>query len=205
MEFFRLCIAHCNWQLVCKWCLVRLWANGGYAVRKLTAVIGVAAIVAAGFPPVPVFAQARIVPTSATPAAPVDQAALISSTIKAFPNGGEPLKIAISDLIVKHRELAASLATYLRTEPSLTSAQKQAIVAGLGNGLNRLGIVAADLGVRATGAPATGAPAADGTVGSLDPWLIALLVGAAGVGVWALTRVNTGGTTVAGGTLVSPN
>ncbi len=163
-------------------------------MHKIASVIVAAAIVAAGFPPVPVFAQARIVSTSTATTAPVDQAALIASTIKAFPNGGEPLKLAISDLIVKHPNLSSSLATYLRTEPSLTSAQKQAIVAGLGDGLNRLGIVAADLG-----APATGAPAADGTVGSLDPWLIALLVGAAGVGVWALTRVNTGGT------LVSPN
>jgi hypothetical protein len=156
----------------------------GCAMRKLTAVIGVAAIVAAGFPSVPVFAQARIVPTSATPAAPVDSTALISSTIKAFPNGGEPLKLAISDLIVKHRELASGLATYLRTEPSLTSAQKQAIVAGLSDALNRLGIVAQQ-------------------GGGLDPWMIALLVGAAGVGVWALTRV---GHSDGGGTgVVSPN
>jgi len=189
MEFFRLCIAHCNWQLVCKWCLVRLWANGGYAVRKLTAVIGVAAIVAAGFPPVPVFAQARIVPTSATPAAPVDQAALISSTIKAFPNGGEPLKIAISDLIVKHRELAASLATYLRTEPSLTSAQKQAIVAGLADALNRLGIVAADLALPVN----AGGPVAGGPVGGFDPMLLVLLAAAgaaAGFGIYEATRNN---------------
>ena len=77
--------------------------------------------------------------------APVDQAALISSTIHGFPNGGEPLKLAISDLIVKHRNLAASLVTVLRNDPSLTPAQKQAIVAGLADALNRLGIVAADL------------------------------------------------------------
>src|SRR5713101_6443888 len=66
--------------------------------RKLTTVVAVTAIVAAGFPSSPVFAQARVIPTSATPAAPVDQTALISSTIKGFPNDGEPLKLAISDL-----------------------------------------------------------------------------------------------------------
>ena len=112
--------------------------------RKFSAIVAVTATVAAGFPSSPVFAQARVIPTSATPTAPVDQTALISSTIKGFPNGGEPLKLAISDLIVQHRNIAPSLATYLRNEPSLTPAQKQAIVAGLADGLNRLGIVAYD-------------------------------------------------------------
>jgi hypothetical protein len=147
-------------------------------LRKLTAVVAVTAIVAAGCPSSPVFAQARVIPTSETPTAPVDQAALISSTIHGFPNGGEPLKLAISDLIVKHRNLAYSLATFLRNDPSLTPAQKQAIVAGLADALNRLGIVAADLAmpVKAGGAVAPG-------VSGFEPWLLLLLAGAgAGIG-----------------------
>ena len=157
-------------------------------LRKLSAIVAVTATVAGGFPSSPVFAQARVIPTSATPTAPVDQAALIPSTIKAFPNGGEPLKLAISDLIVKHRNLAANLITYLRTKPSLTPAQKQAIVAGLADALNRLGIVAADLAlpVKAGGPVGEG-----GQVGGFDPTLLVLLAAAgaaAGFGIYEATR-----------------
>jgi hypothetical protein len=140
-------------------------------LRKLTAVVAVTATVAAGFPSSPVVAQTGVIATRATPIevapmAPVDQAALISSTIHGFPNGGEPLKIAISDLIVNHREFAASLVTVLRTDPSLTPAQKQAIVAGVADALNRLGIVAADMPVKAV-------PAAP-VVGGFPWWLLFL-------------------------------
>ena len=155
--------------------------------RKLTTVVAVTATVAAGFPSSPVFAQARVIPTSATPTAPVDQTALVSSTIKGFPNGGEPLKLAISDLIVTHRNLAPSLATYLRNEPSLTPAQKQAIVAGLADALNRMGILAADMAVPLGQAP---------VVGGFDPLLLVFLaafVAAAGVGIWQATRNNDNG------------
>lgn len=141
-------------------------------MRKLIAIVAIAATVAAGLPPAPALAQAGLVPTSATPGAPVDDAALIPSTINAFPNGGEPLKLAISDLIVKHPNLAASLASYLKNEPSLTQAQKEAIFAGLSDGLNRLGIVAQ---------AGTG----------MDPLLLALLLGgaaAAGFGIYELTK-----------------
>jgi len=158
-------------------------------LRKLSAIVAVTATVAGGFPSSPVFAQARVIPTSATPTAPVDQAALISSTINGFPNGGEPLKLAISDLIVKHRNLAANLITYLRTKPSLTPAQKQAIVAGLADALNRLGIVAADLALPVN----AGGPVAGGPVGGFDPMLLVLLAAAgaaAGFGIYEATRNN---------------
>ena len=152
-------------------------------LRKVTAVVAVTATVAAGFPSSPVFAQARVIPTRAAPTdieqvapiAPVDQVALISSTIHRFPNGGEPLKLAISDLIVNHREFAASLVTVLRTDPSLTPAQRQAIVAGVADALNRLGIVAADMPVKAV--PAV--PAAP-VVGGF-PWWLLFLAAAGGI------------------------
>ena len=136
-------------------------------MRKLAVIAMIAATVAAGIPPAPVFAQP--IPTSGASA---DEIALIPSTINAFPSGGEPLKLAISDLIVHHPDLAASLAAYLQNEPSLTQAQKEAIFAGLSDGLNRLGIVAqANSG--------------------LDPLLVALAAGrawAAGAGIWSLTK-----------------
>jgi len=148
-------------------------------LRKLTAVVAATATVVAGLPSSPVFAQARRVTpaTIETPAAPVDQAALISSTIRGFPNGGEPLKLAISDLIVNHRDLAASLVTVLRTDPSVTPAQKQAIIAGVADALNRLGIVAADMPVKAV-------PAAPPVVGGF-PWWLLFLAAAGGAAACA--------------------
>lgn len=163
--------------------------------RKLSAIVAVTATVAGGFPPSPVFAQARVIPASATQTVPVDQTALISSTIKGFPNGGEPLKLAISDLIVQNRNLAPSLATYLRNEPSLTPAQKQAIFAGLADALNRMGILAADLAL----------PVSQGAqVVGYNPWLWVLLAAAGaavGFGIYEATRNNDNGVLV----FVSPN
>ena len=140
--------------------------------KKLTAVIVASTLVAVGFPSAPVFAQAQL--ASAGAVLPSDPMTMIMSTIKAFPNGGEPLKLAISDLIVQHRELANIISEYLKTNPKLTPAQKEAVFAGLVDGLSRLGPVAQ---------VATG----------MDPSLIALLVGAAagaGFGLYELTKSN---------------
>jgi hypothetical protein len=152
----------------------------GDRMRKLTAIVAITATVAAGLPPAPVLAQAQVVPASVTPEISVDVAQLIPSTINAFPNGGDPLKLAISDLIVKYPDLAASLAAYLKNEPSLTPEQKTAIFAGLADGLNRLGIVAQ-------------------VSSGMDPLLLALLLGgaaAAGFGVYELTKSTSSSSTV---------
>lgn len=139
-------------------------------LRKPIAVVAAIATIIANYPSSPAFAQTRVGSANTRATAPVDQATLIPSTINAFPKGGEPLKQAISDLVIKNPDLAAALATYLRTEP-LTSEQKDAIVAGLSDGLNRLGILA--------------------QVGpDLNPLLLALIAGGIGAGVWALTRIN---------------
>ena len=178
------------------------------AWRKLTVVVAVTAIVAAGFPSSSAFAQARLIRASETPTAPVDwavpadQAALIASTVHAYPNGGEPLKLAISDLIVKHPDLAPSVAAVLRNNPSLTRAQKQAIFAGLGDALGRMGIVAADMAVKAL--PAAAAPVEEG----VNPWLIALLLAAAAgaaVGGCALAGCFDNNNTTAAAPVPSPN
>jgi hypothetical protein len=146
-------------------------------MRKVTAVFVVTAIIAAGFPPPPVLAQQPgFVPASATPGAPVDHTALIQSTISAFPSGGDPLKLAISDLILKDPTLASDVAAYLKSHPELTPDQKQAIFAGLAEALNKLGIVAQ---------ASTG----------MDPMLIALiLAGAAGAGfgIYELSKSSNG-------------
>ena len=135
-------------------------------VRKLTIASVVTALIVAGFPSTGALAQAQLASTSAV--APVDPITRISSIVKAFPNGGEPLKLAITDLIVKHPNLAANLASYLKNDPSLTPAQKQAIVAGLADALNRLGVVA--------------------QVGGVDPLLLAFLVAGGTLAGWAIYK-----------------
>jgi hypothetical protein len=99
---------------------------------------------------------------------------MIMSTINAFPNGGEPLKLAISDLIVRYPQLADKIIAYLKNNPKLPPAQRETIFAGVADGLSRLDPVAK---------AATG----------MDPLVIALLVGAAagaGLGIYALTKSN---------------
>ena len=152
--------------------------------RKLTAVVAVTAMVVSGLSSSSALAQAPLIRASNAPTAPVDwavpadQAALIASMVHAYPNGGEPLKLAISDLIVKHRDLAPSVAAFLRNNPSLTRVQKQAIFAGLADALDRMGIVAADLGIPTKALPGTAvAPVVEE---GINPWLIALLLAAAG-------------------------
>jgi hypothetical protein len=147
-------------------------------MRKLTAVIVASAIVAAGFPTAPVLAQASLASTGAV--LPSDPMTIIRSTINAFPSGGEPLKLAISDLIVQHPEFAARLATYLRDDSTLPPEQRQAIVAGLADALNRLGILA---------------QTADG----LSPMWIALLAAGgalAGLGIYEATKKSCSGSSV---------
>jgi len=149
-------------------------------MRRLVAILAITATVAAGLLPPPVLAQTGPVQASAIPGAPVDDAQLIASTINGFPSGGEPLKLAISDLVVKYPRLASGIAAYLKDNPGLTEDQKKAIFAGLSDGLNRLGIVAQ---------ASTG----------MDPLLLALLLGgaaAAGFGVYELTKSTNSSSTV---------
>lgn len=146
------------------------------AVQKASAVVAIAATLAAGFPSSPVLAQAGVVPINGMPTGPVDPATLISSTINAFPNGGEPLKLAISDLIVRHPELAASLAAYLKNDPDLTPDQREAALTGLADALNRLGIVA---------------QAASG----IDPLTLAIIAGLAAAGAVGIAYAAKNNTT----------
>jgi len=95
-------------------------------VRSLVAAFAIIAVAAAGFPVSPAFA--------------VTGPEVVSSTVGSFPGAGDPLKQAISDLIVKNPELAGDVANYLN-DPALGKAQKDAIEAGLADALNKLGVV----------------------------------------------------------------
>ena len=78
---------------------------------------------------------------------------VIVAAFKAFPKGGEPLSKRIADIIAKDPNLAAGLVKYMQTEPSLTSDQKQAAERGFAEALTRLGIMAADMPVKAPAPP----------------------------------------------------
>jgi hypothetical protein len=154
-------------------------------LRKTIAAVAAATLIGAGFPPAPVLARAPVASPRTTPTAPGDPTAMIQSTINSFPSAGAPLKLAISDLIVAHPTLAAAVASYVRDEPSLTPEQREAVVAGLSDALNRLGIVAQE---------------GNGFNGFKDvnPLLIIAILGGIGAGVWALTSNHSSGS-------VSPN
>jgi hypothetical protein len=104
--------------------------------REIVAAFAIAAIFAAGFPTPSAFAQVQIA------SAPVPGPQAVSQAIAGFPSGGEPLKTRISDLVYERPELAADVANYLQSDAAgLNAAQKDAVEAGLADGLNRLGVV----------------------------------------------------------------
>jgi hypothetical protein len=78
----------------------------------------------------------------------------IVAAFKAFPKGGEPLTKRIADIIAKDPNLAAGLVKYMQTEPGLTSDQKRAAERGFAEALTSLGIMAADMPVKALPPPA---------------------------------------------------
>src|SRR5262249_11986207 len=90
----------------------------------------------------------------------------IVAAFDAFPKGGDQLSKRISDIIVKDPKLAAGMVKYLQATPGISREQKVAAEHGLAAALNRLGIKAADMPVKAPVAPV--AEAYDWT------WLLAL-------------------------------
>lgn len=77
------------------------------------------------------------------------QNAVIEKVFKAFPNGGDALVKKISDLIVRNPKLATDLLTYVKTAPGVTYGQKIAAERGLAAALERMGVNAADMPVKA--------------------------------------------------------
>jgi hypothetical protein len=132
------------------------------SVHTILAVSAIAAVAVVGLSISPVLAQTQVA------SAPVPGPQVVSQAIAGFPSGGEPLKAQISDLIYQRPELAADVANYLQNDAAgLNAAQKDAVEAGLADGLNRLGVVGqvavlfnpALLGVGAGAAAAGGAAA----------------------------------------------
>ena len=95
------------------------------------------------------------------------QNAAIDKAFKAFPNGGDALVKRISDLITRNPKLATELVKYVQSAPGVTYGQKVAAERGLAAALERMGVNAADMPVKAP--PMAPAPAAYDY-----SWLIAL-------------------------------
>ena len=131
-------------------------------MRSAIAIISGAAMFMAqmsvGFAQSAVSIPAKPVALSAEDMAVTVQKATVSPAIvaafKAFPKGGEPLTKRIADIIAKDPNLAAGLVKYMQTEPSLTSDQKRAAERGFAAALTSLGIMAADMPVKALPPPA---------------------------------------------------
>jgi len=86
---------------------------------------------------------------SVTPAQDVTPSPAILAAFKAFPKGGDLLSKSIEEIIVTDPKLAAGVAKYVQTAPDLNKDQKLAALRGLAAALNRLGIQAADMPVKA--------------------------------------------------------
>jgi hypothetical protein len=120
-------------------------------MRSVIAVVSAVAMLVAQMPPG--FAQSAV-PVPAQPAAwtAVQDAtvdAAIVDAFKAFPKGGDLLSKRIADIIVKNPQLAVGMVKYVQMAPDLSKEQKVAAERGLAAALNRLGINAADMPVKA--------------------------------------------------------
>jgi len=108
----------------------------------------------AQMPATPAFAQSAVSPAAlqrvnlnADQAGP--QNPVIAEAFQAFPKGGDPLSKRIADIIAKDPKLAVALVKFVQTAPGLSTDQKLAAERGLAAALNRLGIKAADMPVKA--------------------------------------------------------
>ena len=168
-------------------------------MRSTIAVVSAVAMLVCQIPPgfaqsaMPVPQPAAFQPTDATP----DPA--IVDAFAAFPKGGEALSKQLADIIVKDPSLAPGLVNYVRTA-GLNKDQKLAAERGLAAALQRLGIKAADIPVKAL-PPAGAAPE-----GYDYTYLLALAgVAAATAGLICLGVCRNEGTTTVGSPIVSPH
>jgi hypothetical protein len=121
-------------------------------MQSAIAIVSAAAMLVAQVPPG--FAQ-NTISTPAQPAvfSPGPQSVNVSPDIvaafNAFPKGGDQLSKRIADLIVKDPKRAMGMVKYLRATPGISPEQKVAAEQGLADALNRLGIKAADMPVKA--------------------------------------------------------
>jgi hypothetical protein len=124
-------------------------------MRSVIAVVSAVAMLVAQMPPG--FAQsavsAPVQPAAWTQVQDATVDAAIVDAFKAFPKGGDLLSKRIADIIVKNPKLAVGMVKHVQTAPDLTKDQKLAAERGLAAALNRLGIKAADMPVKAPPPP----------------------------------------------------
>src|SRR5215207_678813 len=119
-----------------------------------------------------------------SPAKVAEHRALIAQQFKAFPNGGDSLKLRIADLIVKDPQAAVELVKYVRFTKTLTYPQRVATERGIAAALERMGVMAADMPAPVyKAAPAVMAPPVDYS------WLIWVLAAGGIVGGLCLADV----------------
>src|SRR6266446_113911 len=156
-------------------------------MRAIIALTTAAAMLVAGIPTVPAFAQSVVAPVRLETATPNPTMVQI---FNAYPQGGEVLSKLIADFIVSNPKLAPDLANYVVKTPGLSNAQKVAAERGLAAALERLGINAADL----PPPPPPGAPVAVVGDPGFDPlWLLAAAALIAGIVVCAVECFRHGG------------
>jgi hypothetical protein len=112
-------------------------------MRSFFTVTLAAALVMAGIPTPPSYAQSAVTPVRLDVATP---APAFVEMFQAFPKGGEQLSNRVADFIVSNPKLAPALANYLVNAHDLSRGQKIAAEHGFAAALKRLGINAADLG-----------------------------------------------------------
>jgi hypothetical protein len=124
-------------------------------MRSVIAVVSAVAMLVAQMPPG--FAQspvsAPVQPAAWTQVQDATVDAAIVDAFKAFPKGGDLLSKRIADIIVKNPKIAVGMVKYVQTTPDLSKDQKLAAERGLAAALNRLGIKAADMPVKAAPPP----------------------------------------------------
>jgi hypothetical protein len=122
-------------------------------MRSVIAVVSSVAMLVAQMPATPAFAQNAVSPAAQRVNLNADQAGpqnpVIAEAFQAFPKGGDPLSKRIADIIAKDPKLAVALVKFVQTAPGLSIDQKLAAERGLAAALNRLGIKAADMPVKA--------------------------------------------------------
>jgi hypothetical protein len=124
-------------------------------MRSVIAVVSSVAMLVAQVPPS--FAQNAVStpaqPVTFSPGQGVSVSPAIVDAFNAFPKGGDQLSKRIADIIVKNPKLATGMVRYLQATPGISREQKLAAEQGLAAALNRLGIKAADMPVKAPVAP----------------------------------------------------
>jgi hypothetical protein len=115
-------------------------------MRAVIGAVSAVAMLVAQIQPMPAFAQTTA--ALQVPQTIVKKSAIVEAFAQ-FPKGGELLAKSIADIIVANPNHASYLVKYVKTAQGLSYAQKVAAEHGLAMALERLGVKAADMPVKA--------------------------------------------------------